>query len=1234
MNIRRLFLLHVLTPFLILVLLGGGILFRYSLYVVERDEEERLLSHTGVTAQKVRQKFRELEGTLGALRSSSAMRQYFMYRQVGLTDYAEDARSKVERELYDFANEVSMFDAIQLIGVDGHSVVDIEDGSIAYRHHDLSGMSWYAAASALSGDEAYVSPPYTCRAHGKSTVRIVRKILDPADRPVGHIQLRIHLEDLFREAVAGEPLERLYLVDSQGRLVAGGQRRADGRDLSALETTRELLAGGTGYRIEPHPVSGEEMLKAYRPLGIAGLHLVEMRPLGEVQTPLGRFTTFSLLLLALSALVIVVAISFATARVTQPIRQLGRSIASVRQGRLEQPIPQEVLALNNEIGALARSFSDMSRLSESRFAALQRSEQRFRDLVESTSDWIWEVDVAGVYTYASPRVETLLGYRPEEVIGRTPFDFMSAAEADRIGERFNALAAARRPIAGLVKTSLHREGRPLVLETSGVPFFDEAGNLLGYRGVDRDITERAQVEQALERVAREWTLAMDAFDDAIYLLDMDRRLVRANQAFYDFFHVTPEHAKGRHIVELSHPRGESVSCPVCRAQEEKRDAIITLEADHPVNPAGVPIEVRVKMVRNEEGESSGFLVGIHDLSHSRKLDEELRQAHERLKLTQFGIDHVSDAIYLIDTQARFRYVNEEACHRHGLERREMLEKGVADVDPNFPSERWSEHFAELKQRGTLMFESLHRRGDGSLYPVEVAANYIRYANDEYNFAFARDITERKQIEAELQRSHEQLESQVELRTAELKRAKEAAEEANQAKSVFLANMSHELRTPLNAILGFAQLMARDERIPDDERENLETINRSGTHLLRLINDVLEISKIEAGRFSLKITPIDLYELLDSLVEVMRVRARQKGLALSLERSDDLPRYVKTDITKLRQVLLNLLSNAVKYTEAGSVILRAAVEGPSDRLWLRFEVVDTGIGIAAQELERIFLPFYQVAPATFSESGGTGLGLSISLEYTRLLGGDLTAESTRGLGSCFRLRLPAELAQAVEREKAAVRRVVRLASGQPRYRILVAEDNADNQRLIATLLQRVGFQVRVVGNGREAVKAFKTWHPHLIWMDMRMPVMDGYEASRRIKAMSGNGKILIAALTASAFEEDREAVLAAGCDAFVRKPLKEEELFTVMGDLLGVQYVFEEEAEPEEPVATLELDELPAELAAELKQAALALDMDRLHELVGRVQGLSPQLAHALSMAIDDFRFEEILKALHQEVDLQ
>jgi len=743
---------------------------------------------------------------------------------------------------------------------------------------------------------------------------------------------------------------------------------------------------------------------------------------------------------------------------------------------------------------------------------------------------------------------------------------------------------------------------------------------------------RMQAEQALEQAAREWTLAMDAFDDAIYLLDINRRLVRANQAFYRFIHSTPEQALGRHIVELVHPQGEEIPCPVCRAQEERRDALITLEADHPDNPTGLPIEVRVKMLCDAAGHPTGILMGIHDLSYARKLDAELRETNQRLQLTQFGIDHVSDAVYLIDPDARFRYVNDEACRRHGLTRQELLREGVYHIDPNYPMQRWPSHFAEVRARGAMTFETLHRRGDGALFPVEMSVNYFSFAEGEYLLGVARDIGERKRIEAELRQHRDHLEDLVRTRTAELAAAKETAEAANRAKSVFLANMSHELRTPMNAILGFAQLMQRDPSLSDEQRENLATINRSGEHLLALINDVLEISRIETGRSERLDRPFDLDDLLTGVEEMMRVRADAKGIRLRLQRGDGLPAQVLGDEHKLRQVLINLLGNAVKFTEEGQITLRVAPAAGEARV--NFAVEDTGVGIAPEDQIRIFEPFAQ-AEVGIRSGEGTGLGLAISREFIRLLGGELTLESEVGRGSRFAFRIPLPAVAAETQAKARNgRRVVGLAEGEPAYRILIAEDRLDNRLLLRRLLEQVGFQVREAVNGAEAVAEFQQWHPHLIWMDMRMPVLDGYEATRRIKTDPAGRQTRVIALTASAFEEDRASVLAAGCDGFVRKPLQEAEIFAEMQSTLGVRYRYAE-AQPlagatagiapalaEDALATLSADQRAA-----LREAALTLDAKRLARLIEELRPVAPALADTLRLWADGFRFDLILTAL-------
>lgn len=498
-----------------------------------------------------------------------------------------------------------------------------------------------------------------------------------------------------------------------------------------------------------------------------------------------------------------------------------------------------------------------------------------------------------------------------------------------------------------------------------------------------------------------------------------------------------------------------------------------------------------------------------------------------------------------------------------------------------------------------------------------------------NAMLEQQLQEIKQAKAKLLDYQTHLEVLVEERTQELQEAKEHAEAANKAKSVFLANMSHELRTPLNAILGFTQIMKNDKRIPPDEHLNIETINRSGQHLLSLINDVLEISKIEAGQLKVNTKPLDLYGMLVNITEVMMVRAKNKGIELQLNMTDDLPPYIETDITKLRQVLINLLSNAIKFTQRGNIQIAAQYQH-QEQHWLIFQVSDTGVGISQDELERIFNAFYQTKHGE-KAGEGTGLGLSICRKYTQLLGGELTAESIPGKGSTFNLRIPVSLAEAPVKQQRNRHQVTRLAPNQRSYRILVVEDNPDNQRLITTLLAPMGFHVQTADNGQQALDVVKHWYPHFIWMDMQMPVMDGYEATRRIKQLPEGEKIKIAALTASVFEEERQAILATGCEGFVRKPVNPEELFAVMHELLGVEFTYEDIPDSDSRSSN-ELDPqllaiLPVELRESLLQGTIILDQEALKNLIIEVETYSKPLAQSLKHLVDGFRFDKIHNAL-------
>ncbi len=383
-------------------------------------------------------------------------------------------------------------------------------------------------------------------------------------------------------------------------------------------------------------------------------------------------------------------------------------------------------------------------------------------------------------------------------------------------------------------------------------------------------------------------------------------------------------------------------------------------------------------------------------------------------------------------------------------------------------------------------------------------------------------------------------------------AKELAEAANKAKSVFLANMSHELRTPLNAILGFSQLMRKSPETTEAQMENLNIISNSGEHLLNLINNVLDISKIEAGHMVKEESTINLYQLIDEIESLMSMRVEKKGLSLVVKISPDIPRDITIDAGKLRQVLINLIANAIKYTNSGSISLRVKVtkqESPQQAL-LRFEVEDTGIGIGKENRKIIFSAFEQVGDQPLTEAG-TGLGLAICKQFVELMGGKIGVTSELGTGSVFYFELPVQIAVSSNDNPTNHSNVIGLAEGQKRYRLLITEDKLENRMLLRQLLEPLGFELREAINGKEAIALFEQWHPHLIWMDIRMPVMNGLEATRHIKKTQDGTKIV--ALTAHALEEERLEILEAGCDDFIRKPYRDTDIFKALSKHLNVRF---------------------------------------------------------------------------------
>ena len=581
----------------------------------------------------------------------------------------------------------------------------------------------------------------------------------------------------------------------------------------------------------------------------------------------------------------------------------------------------------------------------------------------------------------------------------------------------------------------------------------------------------------------------------------------------------------------------------------------------------------------------------------------------------------------------FREFNRAGQRIEGIELRQLLGKRVTEVFPGVKNFGLFEVFQRIWRQGGIEYVA------PTLYQDEQRSSWretwvYRLPSGEV-VAVYNDVTERIEAEQALQTAKEEAE-----------RAQEDAEDANRAKSIFLANMSHELRTPLNAILGFSQVMTREPRSEEDS-ERLAIIQHSGEHLLTLINQVLNFSKIEAGQTTLDETIFDLSAFLDELEDIFTLKARKKALQLVFEREETLPCNIQSDEVKLRQVLLNLLSNAFKFTEKGEIRVSISVlktQSESTLQTLCFSVQDSGAGIAPEEMDLLFEAFVQTESGRHSREG-TGLGLPISRKFVQLLGGDIQVESSPGIGSRFTFTIQAGIPQTPECSQegtAFLERVVSLKPGQPQYRLLIVDDVEDNRKVLLQLLQPLGFELQEAANGREAFERWRQWSPHLICMDLRMPEMNGYETTQKIRAEEKNRtgtahRTAIIALSASSLEGDSDFALSIGCDDFLRKPFHEAQLFDVLHKHLGVEFIFDTDDNSETSEESLKgtefseaVNNLTPELLGALRRAVTTTDISALTSIIDEVRNHNPALGETLATLMENFNYAAILAAISQD----
>ena len=880
-------------------------------------------------------------------------------------------------------------------------------------------------------------------------------------------------------------------------------------------------------------------------------------------------------------------------------------------------------------------FRDISE-RKAQQAALVAAERRLNTILNKMPAGVVAADIATRQFYlVNDEFCRMLGYTREELLGKTPAFIHPPEEMRRIAAVFGRIAQGEGPLAQNI-TVLRKNGSRFPVDIQPVEF--ELDGVRTVLGVFIDVTRIHDAMSALQASEARLRTLVNTMPDYVWLKDANGVYLLCNQSFERFYGA----AEADIVGKTDHDFVPQELADSFRANDQA-----AMVANSPkVNEEWVPMadsgrRILLETTKVPLHDANGQLMGVlgigHDITAQRQLQQDLQEALLFMRETQ---RIAGTGGWKANPETGVVKWTEEVYHmvEHPLDEPPTLTQGLVYYAPDeLPDITADLHNAWTHNQPFVRHCRMHTRTGRPFWAELRCTGRVSTPAGDTLVGTFQDITERKQAEAELEQHRHHLTELVQARTAELALAKEAAETANQAKSTFLANMSHEIRTPLNAIIGFSQILERDQALDSHQQEQVHTIARSGQHLLGLINDILDLSKIEAGRLQLNLSDFNLHLLLDDMAKIFGLRAEAKGLHVQLERGAQVPVQVHGDEGKLRQVLINLLGNAVKFTHTGSITLRAGLasgglNGQPAQVWL--EVEDTGPGISQADQALLFQPFQQ-AEAGRKSGGGTGLGLSISQRLLHLMGGAIQLRSTPGQGTCFHVQLPLPGVQATEplhpRTLADNLAHARLAPGSAPVRVLVVDDLPDNRRLLHDVLTPAGFSVLQAANGVEALALFEQHAPHVVLMDMRMPVMDGYEATRRIKASASGARTPVVAVTASALEDDRQAILDCGVDAYMSKPVEPARLFGKLQQLLQLNYASPAGQPEGHHTTTLSPERIQASVHAGLRQRMCQAleqgDMVQLNGHLAQVLTQEPTVAEALLKLANDFEYNVLQQLL-------